>query len=81
MNKYIKQLQGQYNSGLLKPTNSPVQYADRHTQYMADRSARFIEKRAYLSTDYVEAQVQGLTDDFYEWQYKIFVLLMCKELP
>lgn len=70
MNKYIKQLQGQYNSGLLKPTNSPVQYADRHTQYMADRSARFIEKRAYLSTDYVEAQVQGLTEDFYEWQYK-----------
>ena len=70
MNKYIKDLQGIYNNGLLKPTNTPTQYKDRQKQYMADRSARFIEKRAKIATDYVTAQVQGLTSDFYEWQYK-----------
>ena len=48
-------------------TNAPSQYAGRQKQYLAERSALFDAERAYLSSDYVNADVQGLTADFYEW--------------
>lgn len=47
--------------------NNPDQYESREKQYFADRNRTFAEKRAYLSSDYVAADVQGLTDDFYEY--------------
>lgn len=50
------------------PSNTPSQYTDRKTQYMAGRAKKFDHARAYLSTDYVEALVQGISsNDFYEW--------------
>ena len=48
-------------------TNAPPQYAGRQKQYLAERAALFDADRAYLSSDYVSADVQGLTADFYEW--------------
>ena len=48
-------------------TNSPSQYANQQRQYMADVSRQFIAQRAYLSSDYVVAEVQGITDNFYEF--------------
>lgn len=47
--------------------NQPAQYGSRQTQYMAQRTRAYDEQRAYLSADYFEAEVQGLTDDFYTW--------------
>lgn len=47
--------------------NLPTQYNDRRKQYMSERSRYFGAHRAYLATDYVEAQVQGLTDNFYDY--------------
>ena len=46
-------------------TNAPIQYKDRGKQYMTARTKKFIEERAYLAGDYVDADVQGLTEDFY----------------
>lgn len=63
--KYIK------NAALATPVlnipqgNAPGQYDSLEHQYLAQRSKMFAAKRAYLSSDYVEAEVQGLTDDFY----------------
>ena len=34
---------------------------------MANRTKGFNQQRSYLSSDYVNADVQGLTNDFYEW--------------
>lgn len=48
-------------------TNAPIEYADRHRQYLSDRTRLFDTQRAYLSSDYFRASVQGLTDNFYEW--------------
>lgn len=65
-NKYIKNVSafvGGYGIG----TNKPTQYNDRKTHGMLGRTAMFDSNRAYLSTDYVEAEVQGLTENFYEW--------------
>ena len=56
--------------GMGKPvgTNTPTQYASRQKQYMAKRSIVFDNQRAYLSSDYFNAEVQGLNpDDFYSW--------------
>ena len=39
--------------------NTPKQYADRKTQYMADRARKFDSNRAYLASDYFNADVQG----------------------
>nr|DAF90864.1 MAG TPA: head closure knob [Siphoviridae sp. ctnMR5] len=50
-----------------KPTNAPIEYADRRYQYLSDRTRLFDTQRAYLSSDYFRASVQGLTDNFYEW--------------
>lgn len=49
-------------------TNTPTQYNDRQHQYMASRTEKFYAERAYLATDYVIADVQGLGADFYEWR-------------
>ena len=48
-------------------TNTPSQYANQQRQYMADVSRRFIQERAYLSSDFVSAEVQGISDNFYEY--------------
>lgn len=49
------------------PTNAPGQYSSRQKQYMAERTKTFNSERAYLSTDYVSASVQGITSDFFTW--------------
>lgn len=66
--QYIKSVSA-FNGGVnLKPQNTPTQYKDRQTQYMAGRTATFDAHRAYLSTDYVNAEVQGVVNgDFYKW--------------
>lgn len=54
-----------------KPSNTPAQYADKQHEYLNNRNKKFSSSRAYLSNDYVEANVQGLNpDDFYEWNYE-----------
>lgn len=45
----------------------PIQYKDRETRYLHNRTKKFAHERAYLSSDYVKAEVQGLTDNFYEY--------------
>lgn len=50
------------------PRNTPIQYANRQHQYYARRTTQFIKARAYLSSDFVQADVQGLIqDDFYKY--------------
>ena len=41
-------------------TNAPSQFADRQYQYYADENRWFTEKMARYSSDYVEAEIQGL---------------------
>ena len=66
-NKYIKNVSA-FHYGNIHNGNTPAQYKDRHKQYMAERTAMFDANRAYLSTDYVNAEVQGLIEeDFYAW--------------
>lgn len=48
-------------------TNSPSQYANQQKQYMEGETRRFISERAYLSSDFVSAEVQGITENFYEY--------------
>ena len=49
-------------------TNTPLQYADKQTQYMAKRSRQFATTRAKWSSDYVTARVQGIDkNNFYEY--------------
>lgn len=49
-------------------TNVPSQYSDRGRQYFAGRSRLYGAKRAYLASDYVTAEVQGVTDgEFYNY--------------
>lgn len=64
--KYIQSVSA-FNCEKTRKANTPTQYSDRRTQYMAGRASMFDSNRAYLSTDYVEAEVQGLTENFYEW--------------
>lgn len=47
--------------------NAPTQYEDANTQYMADRNRAFVANRAYIAADFITAEVQGLTDNFYEY--------------
>lgn len=66
--QYIKMVSAFNGSGIFKPNNTPMQYKDRKTQYMAERTATFDACRAYLATDYVNADVQGVIEgNFYEW--------------
>lgn len=65
---YIKSVSAFNEGGRNEPQNEPLQYKDRQTQYMAERTATFDSYRAYLSTDYVNAEVQGIDkNDFYKW--------------
>ena len=67
-NKYISRIAFVHGGGALK-TNAPSEYKSRQKQYMAMRNELYNAERAYLSTDYMCAQVQGLNpEDFYEWQ-------------
>ena len=65
--KYINNSLYGGGTGQTFKTNAPAQYADQQRQYMAGISRRFIGERAYLSSDFVSAEVQGLTDNFYEY--------------
>ena len=49
-------------------SNTPVQYENRATQYLANRTKLFMQQRAYLSTDYMSAQMQGLLENFLDWK-------------
>lgn len=70
--KLIQNIQRLANSaGLSAPMNTPSEYATRQTQYLNGRNKKFSQSRAYLASDYVIADVQGLNpDDFYEWSAK-----------
>lgn len=48
-------------------TNTPLKYGDRQRQYLAARTQQFAAARAQYSSDFVEAQVQGVLEDFYEY--------------
>lgn len=48
-------------------TNAPLKYADRHRQYLAIRTQQFAAARAKYSSNFVEARVQGILKDFYEY--------------
>ncbi len=48
--------------------NTPIQYIDRQTQYMSKRSRQFVSERAKYSSDFVKAEVQGISSsDFYKF--------------
>lgn len=64
--KYIKNLIFS-NDGSKVVQNTPEQYNSRQKQYLADRTARYVSERAYLSSDYVEADIQGLLPYFYDY--------------
>ena len=65
--KYIQNVIAFHSKPSSVPNNTPSQYADRQRQYLASRNADFINRRAYLAADYVEAEVQGIQENFYEW--------------
>lgn len=65
--QYLSQAAAMTGTGLKPMPNAPSQYKSRQHRYMAERLDRFTEARAYLSDDYVSAQVQGLTSDFYAY--------------
>ncbi len=48
-------------------SNAPSSFADRQKRYLAARNRKFAEKRACLSSDFISASVQGLTDDFFTY--------------
>ena len=48
--------------------NTPAQYADRKHQYYAKRTTQFIKDRAKYSSDFVQAEVQGIKGkSFYDY--------------
>ncbi len=56
------------NGGAFPNQNTPTQYANRQTQYYAQQTTQFIKARAQYSSDFVQAQVQGiLNNNFYEY--------------
>lgn len=65
--QYLSQAAAITGTGLKPMANVPKQYKSRQRRYMAERLDRFTEARAYLADDYVNAQVQGLTTDFYAY--------------
>ena len=66
--KYVKDAIAFIGRGVSVPQNTPEEYASRQRQYMAGRSRAFDSHRAYLASDYFNADVQGLNpDDFYRW--------------
>ena len=64
--KYIKNLIFG-NDGSKVVQNTPSQYNTRQKQYLSKRTEKFANERAYLATDYCQAEVQGLTENFYDF--------------
>lgn len=64
--KYIKNLIFG-GDGLKTAQNTPTQYNSRQKQYLTDRTARYAAERAYLASDYVQADIQGLKPYFYDY--------------
>lgn len=64
--KYIKNLIFG-NDGSKVVQNTPSQYDTRQKQYLSKRTEKFVNERAYLATDYCQADVQGLTENFYDF--------------
>ena len=64
--KYIKNLMFDGN-GSNVVRNTPAQYNTRQRQYLAKRTAKFATERAYLASDFVQADIQGLTENFYDY--------------
>lgn len=64
--KYIKNLIFE-NNGTTVVQNTPVQYKDRQKQYLSNRTKKFADQRAYLSSDFVQADVQGISNYFYDF--------------
>lgn len=64
--KYIKNLIFGSN-GFNVAQNAPQQYNSRQRQYLSQRTAKYAAERAYLASDFVQAEVQGLTDNFYDY--------------
>lgn len=64
---YIKTSLYGTSCGRSYKVNAPAQYADQQKQYMAGAVRRFISERAYLSSDFVNAEVQGITENFYDY--------------
>lgn len=64
--KYIKNLIFG-NDGSKVVQNTPEQYNSRQKQYLADRTARYASERAYLASDYMQADIQGLLPYFYDY--------------
>lgn len=65
--QYLSQVAAITGAGLKPMPNAPSRYKSRQHRYMAERLDRFTEARAYLADDYANAQVQGLTEDFYAY--------------
>ena len=56
------------SGGTAPPVNSPIQYKSRQKQYGANVTRRYMAERAFLASDYVEVNAQGLKpSDFYAW--------------
>lgn len=64
--KYIKNLIFS-NNGSQVVQNTPSEYSSRQKQYLAKRTEQYANERAYLATDYCQAEVQGLTNIFYDY--------------
>ena len=68
-NKYLKN--AIISSLYIAPTatNNPPQYAQRQRQFFDPETRSFTQKVARYSSDFVEAQVQGMNlDDPYKWE-------------
>lgn len=63
---YVKSVAA-FNGRSSIQSNAPASYSDQKRQYMKERASMFDASRAYLSNDYVEAEIQGVTENFYEW--------------
>lgn len=66
--KYIQSVALQSGTGIGPVSNTPIQYGNRQHQYLAHRTEQYIKARAKYSSDFVQANVQGLfKDDFYRY--------------
>lgn len=66
--RFIKNSISFKEKGIGLKSNRPQQYNSLQRQYLGDRTRSFANARAYLASDYVNADCQGLIpEDFYEW--------------
>ena len=66
--KYIQGVALQSGAGIGPVSNTPLQYGNRQHQYLAHRTEQFVKARAKYSSDFVQANVQGLVaEDFYRY--------------